>query len=78
MQHGKLRLKVHDGVIVGNNPLMGVDHSGTEPINPFTGQPNSILHCQVDAHWDHTENLIGGVVIGGALITEYIPLLMVS
>ncbi len=64
--------KCTTGVVVGNNPLMGVDPSGTEPINPFTGQPNSTLHCHVDAHWDRTENLIGGVVIGGALIAEYI------
>ncbi len=53
---------------VGDNPLMGVDHSGTDPQNPFTGQPNSTLHCHVDAHWDRRENFIGVAVVGGPLV----------
>jgi uncharacterized protein RhaS with RHS repeats len=67
---------------VGNNPVNFIDPLGLDPRGWHSPYPshrwnstyspaldNSVLKCHVATHNDPLENVIGGIIVGGPLVT---------
>jgi hypothetical protein len=52
---------------VGSNPVNRFDPLGLQPVDPWTGKPNSTLRCHINNHRDGNENLLGAIALGAPI-----------